>query len=333
MYSLLSSTAHANCSGVDHYVKGNDGWFFNREKVRGADPESFHVLPGPDSNPFCGDVDSGYAADKLHVYIGSKTLTGADSVTFFIIGSGYSHDATHVYYLENILDGADARHFKKIAPGFFKDSSHVYLNGNLIKNADPSTFLTFGNNSYPGLDLERDAAHLFFGGSVVPTVNPKNVKLLGRQYWTNNQKIYFADKPLALVDSATFNIANDNEIAFSAEDKDHYFLGSQIFNKSECRKVGGIVLACKNYIFASGRKYSQVDVSTLHYLGMFPHMCMVIENSMIYQDKHSMYEFLGDGTIMRFLGFQPDRKYESLDKPLENLLCGSPVTQSLNTDL
>lgn len=331
---LLSSTAHAMCKNVLAYADGSVGWHYDNKRVAEADPKSFHVLTGLGSEIYYNPCmrDSGYAADKLHVYKGAYTIPNADPASFSFLADGYSRDATHIFYMGTILDGADARTFKQISRGFFMDSVHVYLNGAVIEDANPVTFRPLGNNPYPGTGLARDAKHVFFGASAVLAANSTDVEPLGRQYWVSNRTIFFAGKPLAHVDSVTFHIAGDDELAFSAEDSEHYFLGDQALNKSACRKVGEIVLACKNYVLARGHKYSQIDAPSLHYLSRFPQMCQVIENSMIYQDDYGIYEFFGDGTIMKFLSFQPDRKFERLDKTLKDLLCDHPITQSLNMD-
>jgi DKNYY family len=333
---LFSGVGHAMCGGgVAIYHKGSDGWYYDRQKVLGADSESFHVLPGPGSDLLYNPCmrDSGYAADRLHVYRRSNALPDADPASFSYLADGYSQDATHVYYLEAILKGADVKTFRQIASGFFfKDSTHVYLNGVSVKNAGPATLLPLRSDSFPGAGLARDSAHVFWDASAVANANPKDARSLGRQYWTSNRTIFLADKQLTQVDFATFSVAGDDERAYSAEDTGHYFLGSRALNKSECRKVGLVVLACKNFIFASSRKYSQIDAASLHSLGMFPRMCQVIEGSLIYQDDHGIYEFYGDGTIMKFLSFQPDRRFESLDKTLEDRLCDHPITQSLKVD-
>ncbi len=330
-------------AGVYSYQKRSDGWYYelsngwhyDRQRIPQADPQSFHILPGPGSDLFYNPCarDSGYAVDKAHVYRRATVLRDADPATFSLLDYGYSHDATHVYYMEEILSNADARTFQKITPGsFFKDSSHVFLNGVAIKNADPATFSPIGDNSYPGKGLARDRKHVFWGASEIAGADPRDAKPLGRWYWSSRQTIYLEDHPLLLADFATFKAAGDEELAYSAEDKEHYFLGGRALDKSECRKVGRVVLACKGYILASGRKYSRVDSSSLHYLGMFPRMCQVMQNGLIYQDNRGIYEFYGDGTIMKFLGFEPDRQYETLDKALEDRLCDCPGTQSLIWD-
>jgi len=317
---------HSLCSrsAASSYDKESDGWYYG-EKLQSIDPESFHLLFAPGSdNPCFAD----YAADKRHVYMGASIFPAADPATFKVLGGRYSRDAARVYYYDKVLGGADAKTFTEISRGIFKDSKHVYADGAPVENTDPATFSFLGDTG----GLAHDATHVFYDMSVIPGINPKDVKYLGRGYWGNNRTIFFEKNSLAPADPATFKVAGEDEIAFSAEDKDHYFLDNIVSDKSSCRKVGRAAVACKNYILASLHKYSsKIDPASLHYLGT-AHLCRDIEGTMIYEDKHGIYEFFDGGPIMKFINFPPGKQSIALDKTLERRLCSHPATQSLEWD-
>jgi DKNYY family len=332
---VLPAVSYAMCGdGLFFYAKGDNGWYYHGSKIEGADPGSFRVLAGVGSDAFSNPCarDSGYAVDNAHVYRGAKTLPEADPATFVVLSGGYSRDATHVYFQDTVLRGADAKTFTGITAGYFKDAANVYLNGATVADADPGTFRSADNSAYPGTGLARDRAHVFFGASVVAEADPRDVKALGRQYWRSHERIFFADTLLANVEAATFRIAGADELAFSAQDRHHYFLGQHAVNKTDCHAEGEIVLACASNVLAGGHQYGSLDAASIHYLGRFQRRCDVIENSMIYQDDNGLYEVFGDGTIMKFLGVSANQRFEGLDKSLEDRLCDHPVTQSVRAD-
>jgi len=328
---LFSGTAHALCnrSAAPCYEKEKDGWYYG-EKLQGVDLQSFHLLfdPGRHDPEFAD-----YAADKSHVYRGDRILPGVDPVAFRLLGYRYSRDATHVYYDGKLLSGADAKTFVEIANGSFKDAMHVYAGETPIKDADPATFSLVGG--YPG--LARDATHVFLIPNVMPDANPRDVKDLGRWYWASNKKIFFEDKPLVQADFATFHVAGDREYAISAEDENYYFVEGQALDKEECRRVGAVAIACKDYIFAAKEKYTAgIDPVSLRYLGrlsrMLPHSCELLESMMIYQDKNGVYGFYEGGPISRFTSFRPKERFETLDKDMESRLCSHPAVETMEFD-
>ncbi len=332
---LLSTPTYAMCgAGLFFYAKGDNGWYYHGSKIEGADLDSFHVLPSKRSDAFYNPCarDSGYAIDNRHVYRGAKTLPEADPTTFVLLHGGYSRDATHVYFQDTALQSANAKTFTEIAAGYFKDAANVYLNGAAIADADPGTFRSLDHNAYPGMGLARDRTHVFFGASAVAEADPRDVNVLGRQYWRSHERIFFAHTPLTHVEVSTFKVASADQLAFSAEDRHDYFLGQRALNKADCHPEGEIVLACKSNVLAGGHYYNGLDAASIHFLGRFHRRCDVIENSMIYQDDHGLYEIFGDGTIMKFLGVSSNQKFERLDKPLEDRLCDHPVTQSVRMD-
>ena len=306
---LHNEEARAMCapqSANYEYHEGKDGWYFIDTKISEAESGSFHVLNQDMQytifNPCKSGPDFAYAADKFHVYRYGVSLSDADPATFLLVDDGYARDAKHVYYEGKILHEADAGTFEQITSGdFFKDSGHVYIYGTAIKDADPATFALIEDGSFPGGGLAQDALHVYFASGLhdaepivpIPGVNAKDVKGLGNLYWRSDGAIFFGDKPIAGADAATFSVPKERELAFTAEDKDHYFiddlLDHRTANKSECRKVGPIVLACENYILVAGRKYSRLDSVSILYLDMDP------TGYMIYQDIHGKHSISATG--------------------------------------
>jgi DKNYY family len=326
---LSASGARAMCgAGRIGYKNTADGWSYFRTKIAGADPASFHVLPGLGSDPWYNPCasDSGYAADRFHVYRGAAVLPEADPATFSLLSYGYARDARHVYYMEKILIGANARTFSTATGGYFTDAAHVYLQGKTIPEADPATFQPFDRNSfYSG--LARDSRHVFYNGTMIAGAGRDDAKPFDSQYWTSHGKIYFQDQLVAAAHAKTFKVAGQQTRAFMAEDATQFFLGAKPLSKAACRQVGEIVLACGGYLLSAGHKYSRIDSASIHYLGLFPDVqqlprgCGVMAGSLIYQDLQGVYEFYGDGTVMKFADFQPVRQYSEVDKSLENSLC------------
>ena len=326
-------------AGTASYQRTGNGWSYFRTKLDGVDTASFHVLPGPGSDPWFNPCarDSGYAVDRFHVYRGPSALPEADPVTFSLLSFGYARDAQHVYYLDKIIGGADARTFSAVTDGYFKDANHVYLLGKAIPEVDPVTFQVLDSHSMNG-GLVRDAQHVYYGATIVAGADRGDAKPLGNQYWESRGGIYFQDQYLAGAQAKTFRVAGLQTRAFMAEDATHYFLGAEPLSKVACRQVGEIVLACRDYLLAAGRKYSRIDSASIHYLGQvpgveqLPRACGLIPGALIYQDRHGIYDVFGDGGVMKFLDFQPTRQYSALDKSLENDLCAGPVSISMNPD-
>jgi hypothetical protein len=321
---LLCSTLHAAQCADANYRKTDKGWVFGGKKVEDADVATFRILSGPD--PYLGSIpcvhDSGYAADRFHVYWQGAVIPGADPKTFSYLQFGYSRDANHAYYRVAILSDADVRTFKPIAPPYFKDAAHVYLGGATIKDADPATFSLVSSSWFGGGDaLARDARHVFFGATLVPEANPKDVVVSGNQYWVSNQVVFFKERPLSQADAASFHIASKGQEAFWAEDKAHYFVRSHTLDKTECREVGPAIVACKSYVWALGYKYSKLDPGSLHYLGGFPPKHCLYEGLLTYQDKHAIYFIDGNRMVERFLHSQKYPRIERLDKLNADRLC------------
>jgi hypothetical protein len=328
VFLLLCCTALANCPRAEYY-KTDKGWFYALTKIEDADPATFHVLTGPD--PYVEMIpcvhDSGYAVDRSHAYWDGNIIPGADPRTFSYLHFGYSRDANHVYYRAAILRGADIRTFSQIDHLYFKDATHVYLNGAAIPDADPTTFSLLGTTWWWwGGALARDARHVFFGAAPVPEASPKDTVDLSDSYWMSNQTIFFENKPLKQADVASFHVAPKDERAFWAEDKDHYFWDMQTLDKAECKKVGTVILACRNYVLASGSRVYGLDSRSLHYLGAFPRIrgCEIFEATEIYQDSHGIHILTSDG-LERFAGSRQLPKVDSLDKALAKRLCVSGV--------
>jgi hypothetical protein len=159
---LSATAAEAVCgAGVTSYNQDKDGWHYGNyqsglraqydKKVEGAEPDSFHVLPGSDDivyNPCARD--SGYAADKSHVYKGADIMPGADPRTFTFLPHGYARDA-----------------------------AHVYLAGAQIKDADSATFRVAGNDE--SAFSAEDVKHYFQG--ITFLFPARHIHGLIRRHW------------------------------------------------------------------------------------------------------------------------------------------------------
>ena len=320
---LLCYTAQAIQCADDNYRKTAQGWFFERRSVEGADLATFQVITGPD--PYLGLIpcvhDSGFAADKLHVYWHGSAISGADPETFSYLQFDYSRDAAHAYYRATVLSGADARTFTYIDRAYFKDAAHVYLRGATIEDADPAAFSILSSSCFGEDSLARDTRHVFFGATVVSEANPKDVVDSGDQYWISNRTVFFKEKALSLADAASFHIAPKGEEAFWAEDKAHYFVRSHTLEKAQCRQVGPTILACRSDVWGLGYRYSKLDSGSLHYLGGFPPKYCLYEGLLTYQDKHGVYFIDGNRMVERFLHSRQYPSIEHLDKANANRLC------------
>ena len=335
---LLPGEAYAMCQGVPSgYEQKDDGWYYGR-KIEGIDQVTFHLISGEDSTigdiP-CVRVTSEYAADNLNVYISGHILPGADPVTFSIVARGYTRDANHVYLRGRVINGADPKSFGRVEQTeFFKDSTHVYIQGQIVKDADASTFSSFSFNDDLARVLGHDAKHVFYKASEVPGANPNNVKVVGRQYWVSNQTMFSGDKPIGSADPTTFKTGGNEELPYTSEDKNNYYWNNQVYSKTECRDVGPIVLACKNYIIVKGYQYSQIDTTSLQYLGkLSDNGCGGVPvRSRIYQNNTGLYAVDGNGGV-RKLNFIADKKFDKLDNELERRLCGGfPNPETLKPD-
>jgi len=286
---------------VSHYKKQDNAWYYGNAKIEGADLKSFRVLDDPQRDYIPCETSDTYAADKFHVYSGGTILSGADPASFSLLYDNYARDARHAYYLDAPISNDGASFARVGSTDFFKDARHVYFEGKVINDADAATFAPFKNANFPpgGGGLAHDASHVFVGllypnVSLISIASANDVKVLGNIYWISNRTIFFADKPLPQADVASFVVAKEGEYAFTAEDKDHYFsddlLHHRVLNKSECKKIGPSVIACKDYILAAGQKYVELDAASLHYLGMK-------DGWWTYEDKHGIHRVSGDGFI------------------------------------
>jgi hypothetical protein len=135
--------------------------------------------------------------------------------------------------------------------------------------------------------------------------------------------VFFEAKPLPKADAASFRVASEGERAFRAEDKSHYFLSrSQALNKSECRTLGQDVLVCGIYVWIFGRRFSDFDSASLHYLGVFPPRHCAYEGFPTYQDKLGVYIIDdADEQVDRFSHSRQISRLEQLDGTSADMLC------------
>jgi hypothetical protein len=124
------------------YNRDSTRLYHHNRLIAGADPDTWRVLEY-----------TGYAVDRLHVFLRDKLIAHADPQTFEPIldennwNTSYARDVAHVYRDCAIVDGADPATFHVLVTDrppdfqFWADREHVFLRGQIVPNADAATFV------------------------------------------------------------------------------------------------------------------------------------------------------------------------------------------------
>jgi hypothetical protein len=137
------------------YIKDKNGVYFDKEKIVGADPETFAVYTSPKLEAMKGGLIYSYGKDKSNVYYNGQLVARANLQTFTPVYSGgyysyfYGKDANAVYDGPTTITQADPKTFqvlwRPIYEGcgltkYTKDAEHVFLKGSVVEGADAATF-------------------------------------------------------------------------------------------------------------------------------------------------------------------------------------------------
>ncbi|MHB8710309.1 MAG: DKNYY domain-containing protein [Minisyncoccota bacterium] len=168
--TFFSSRAELD-SEFGGYLKDKNGVYFQKERIVGADPETFIVFTSPELHGLKGSGPIySYAKDKNFVYYDGVVVPHADPATFAPVDNG----GVYSYY-------------------YGKDTSAVYAGTTTIPNLDPQTVRVLWYPIYEGCGLSpyvKDAAHVFFQQSVVPNADSTTFESLIDGYGRDKNGIW-----------------------------------------------------------------------------------------------------------------------------------------------
>lgn len=233
-FKLVSNNVARDKNGVYFFI---DYYGFGLNKLQGADPNTFQVLPGIVG--YGGESGYGFfSKDAQYVYLGSTMIAGADPASFTPIilpydnslqYSTYSKDKNFVYDGSKKLEAADPTTFQLLAPNVWwavrlaKDNNKVYgnwvfgtpptfdapslqiLNNGQAQNniPDGESFFAKDKNNVYWVSIADD-----FGGArfdVIPQADSTTFVHLGSQYGKDKTNIYMSNQVL-LADRDSFKI-------------------------------------------------------------------------------------------------------------------------------
>lgn len=224
-FKLVANNVARDKNGVYFFI---DHYGFGLNKLQGADPNTFQILPGIVG--YGGESGYGFfSKDAKHVYLGSTIITGADPVSFtpivlpydnLVQYSTYSKDKNFVYDGTKKLEAADPTTFQLLAPNIWwavrlaKDKNKVY--GNWVFGTPPSfdapslqtLTLDQSQNKIPDAEsfFAKDKNNVYwvsiaddFGGArmdVIPGADSATFVSLSTQYGKDKTNIYLGNKIL-----------------------------------------------------------------------------------------------------------------------------------------
>ena len=204
-----------------------------------VDAPSFRALPTPP------EVRVFYAVDGKHAYIAMHynvtELPHADGASFelFLDSYAFARDKEHVFYLGVAIDGADPSTFTPLTTCFAKDATQAYIGTIPIAVTDIASWRPLGEGSAedpwyrsakdtharPHSELNafgwsQDDSSVYWGSDLVGTADTLSFVRLGKFYGKDAKNVYYAGKPIAGTDPASFELVDPPPIGLMPDATD-----------------------------------------------------------------------------------------------------------------
>ncbi|WP_084417838.1 DKNYY domain-containing protein [Henriciella litoralis] len=167
------------------------------ERAVDANAETFNILD-----------DARYGEDGEHVFCEGRILDAADASSFHVLPRveggerDYAVDATNVWTGCERVQDADAGTFQPLAGSYGKDAEHVFSWKYVIDGADAGTFVPLDQDP----DYGRDRTGIWYASFLMPVTNPDRFRLIGGNYSTDGDAIYYAQYKVDGADVASFRV-------------------------------------------------------------------------------------------------------------------------------
>jgi len=204
--------------------------YYLTNPVIGIDGQSFELLSGF------------YAKDNYNYYyyiypnIDGKTIHKICNIDspLEILEHPYSKNKTFVYYGSQKLIGLNPNTLEVINSSFVKDDNIVMYGLKSIQSVDAASFIVpdqtnqLTNSEY----FTYDKNLVFFGYDIITGAKPDSFIILGFDYSSDKNYVYYKTKRVASADNKTFKILEYGYGGKDAEDdKNEYFQGKIILVK------------------------------------------------------------------------------------------------------
>ncbi|MBK8548998.1 MAG: DKNYY domain-containing protein [Saprospiraceae bacterium] len=144
------------------YSKDNKNVFYNGEKIKNSNSESFLILSAP------------FSKDRQNVYYESTIIQYADPQTFKLYPENelslgdmyYAKDKSNVFANNQIFHNIDKTSFKILNEKYCMDKNGVYYRMKNVKGAHAATFNVFPHQV--GDADAKDHKNRFFEGEIAP---------------------------------------------------------------------------------------------------------------------------------------------------------------------
>lgn len=148
---------------LDSFGKDKKYVFFERRKVKGADPASFEI------------IDYGYEKDRSHVYFrGERISDRPEKFHISSDNSNYWTDDKYFYYGSKKMEAEGFSVFPRDR-AYAKNKYKVFHQGIPVVNADPKTFV-LSDASTP---IAKDKHHVFYKDKIITGADPASFQELG----------------------------------------------------------------------------------------------------------------------------------------------------------
>jgi hypothetical protein len=151
---------------------------------------------------------------------GSEKIEGVDTKTFKELDYGYVKDNNHVFYCGpecDVITMADVNTFEALGEFYAKDIKNIYQ-GYEILDVDYNSFKILGMNYY------SDKNGIYFSGNKLKNADLVTFKVIGDMYGVDSNKVFYLDKEIIGADTKTFKDLGD----LNAEDKNHKYFDGEL---------------------------------------------------------------------------------------------------------
>lgn len=207
----------------EYYSKDKTGVYYFNDRIKGADPYSFHLLEGEDNYLYYIGVDD----DSVHY----RTLQFPDAnpKTFRIMDAPFYYtDGYRIYDLKNpegprtsieIIASKDKDDIEFPGYCYYIINGELFHCGVKVQGADLQSFKvleTVDGIDKPFTSLARDKDHLFYDGRIIENLDMENYKFLTPNFILSDNRLLclqgIIDKefvPLENVDLRSLEVIGD----------------------------------------------------------------------------------------------------------------------------
>ncbi len=204
------------------FVKDQYHVYFDQSPIKMANPVSFEIL----NSYYAKDDKRFFYYGKPYEFYNGIHEIPCDVASFELLEYPYSKDQASVFYYYTKILKADSKSFQTLGSHYSKDKNYVFLESEIMNGADPASFSLVPQDEYAteANYYSRDKNKVFWKIRSIEKANPDKFKVIGLDYSTDGQHIFYESNLLPNVDVLSFEIGQHNYGESDAKDKNHQYL-------------------------------------------------------------------------------------------------------------